>query len=42
LEDLQPQVFFMQKEQEEQELEENPLDEKPPGGFESTLPKVFI
>jgi len=42
LEDLQAQVFFMQKEQEEQELEEKPLDEKPPGGFESTLPKVFI
>ena len=42
MEDLQAQVFFMQKEQEEQELEEKPLDEKPPGGFESTLPKVFI
>ena len=37
LDDLQAQVFFMQKEQEEQVLEENPLG---PGCFVSTLLKV--
>ena len=37
LDDLQVQVFFMQKEQEEQVLEEKPLG---PGGFVSTLLKV--
>ena len=39
-EDLQVQLFFMQKEQEEQVLEEKPLGENPPGGFVSTLLKV--
>ena len=38
LDDLQVQVFFMQKEQEEQVLEEKPLG-PPPGGFVSTLLK---
>ena len=39
LDDLQVQVFFMQKEQEEQVLEEKPLG-PPPGGFVSTLLKI--
>ena len=37
LDDLQAQVFFMQKEQEEQVLEEKPLG---PGCLVSTLLKV--
>ena len=39
LDDLQAQAFFMQKEQEEQVLEEKPLG-PPPGGFVSILLKV--
>ena len=38
LDDLQVQVFFMQKEQEEQVLEEKPLG-PPPGPWVSTLQK---